>query len=248
MIHRSFTGALRTFDENFEKNDRKKSCKRSTSLQTISDLSVVRSQNCSVSETSMSMGAASPSKTPFKDPVLAAETPLSARFSTRLKENKSSSGRKVSRFSLVERTSSLSANVGIFNTIPQKEAMWSFRNRLITRRVSDGADQSESGSDSGDTDSRDEIYDIHCSGSSSSDGEHEHERAPVAKRKVHSLISSHPYCLHPLTPSLPYYFLYFHFLSLPPTLSLSLTPSLLFLHSLTPSLQIFIFILLLIDT
>jgi hypothetical protein len=217
VIHRSFTGALRTFDENFEKNDRKKSCKRSTSLQTISDLSVVRSQNCSVSDTSMSMGASSPSKTPFKDPVLAAETPPSARFSSRLKENKSSSGRNI------ERTSSLSANVGIFNTIPQKEAMWSFRNRLITRRVSDGADQSESGSDSGDTDSRDEIYDIHCSGSSSSDGEHEHERAPVTKRKVHSLPSPSP--LSSSLPPLPSLHLFRSF-----------PRSLIYRHFLSPSL------------
>ena len=202
MVHRSFTGALRTFDENYEKNHRKKSrSKRSTSLQAISDLSVVRSQNCSVSDTSMSV-TASPTKIPFRDTLLASETPPSTRFTGRLKETPGSSSRKVSRLPLVERKSYLSANVGIFNTIPQKEAMISFRDRLITRRMSDGADQSESGSnDSDDSDSRDEIYDIHRSGtgdSSSTDGEL--DTAPVEKRKVHSLIPFFlPSPLPPLT-------------------------------------------------
>lgn len=212
VVHRSFTGALRTFDENFEKNHRKKSSrsKRSTSLQAISDLSVVRSQNCSVSDTSMSV-VATPSKTLLGDTLLSAETPPSLRFTGRIKENSIGSSRKISRLPLVERKTSLSANVGIFNTIPQKETMLSFRDRVITRRMSDGADQSESGSNgSEDSDSRDEIYDIHRSGtgdSSSTDGEL--DSVPVAKRKVHlqslpaTLLSFLPFILHPYPPFLP---------------------------------------------
>ena len=216
VVHRSFTGALRTFDENFEKNHRKKSSrsKRSTSLQAISDLSVVRSQNCSVSDTSMSV-VATPSKTLCGDTLLSTETPPSLRFTNRIKDNSIGSSRKISRLSLVERKTSLSANVGIFNTISQKETMLSFRDRVITRRMSDGADQSESGSNgSEDSDSRDEIYDIHRSGtgdSSSTDGEL--DSVPVAKRKVHLL----------LLPSL-FPFLLFFLLSDIPSLSPSYPP------------------------
>lgn len=185
---RSFSSALRTFDENFDKNscknsDDKNSCKNGNDKNDND-----KNENGeNGDDKNVDSGL---SRTSFDKSNLLNSTALDAIFCRSLDEKllaleiplqtrrKSSAikylkllgmGSENSPYSKEETPNSLSANLGIFNTIPSKRLLLPFADRKATSLPSDvGKNNMDFGSDnSDDSDDEDDNNDIHVSSSDS---------------------------------------------------------------------------------
>jgi hypothetical protein len=168
---RSFSGALRTFDENFEKN----SCK------TGDDNSDGALSKTSFDKTSFDMNNIVSSNTidaafcrSLDEKLLALELPAETKKRNTAKKYLKSLGMSEGMpFLREEGPSSLSANLGIFNTIPSKGMILPFVDRRATSLPSDGGKNVDFGSDKSQDSDGDADYDNRMSSndSMSSDGE-----------------------------------------------------------------------------
>jgi hypothetical protein len=183
---RSFSGALRTFDENFERN----SCKAGDDN---SDGAVNKSpydmNNILLSSTIDAVFYRS-----LDEKLLALDLPAERKKrNTAEKYLKSLGMSEGMPFLREEGLSSLSANLGIFNTIPSKGMMLPFVDRRATSLPSDGGKNVDFGSDKSQDSDGDADNDNRISSNDSltSDGE-ESEKV----RRVYSICDMHLQCMY----------------------------------------------------
>ena len=170
---RSFSGALRTFDENFEK----KSCNNGD--DNSSDSAICKTSfdknNLVISSTLDAVFSRS-----LDEKLLSLEVPAEKKKRNSAKKYLKSLGMSEGMPYLREESpSSLSANLGIFNTIPSKGAALPFVDRRATSLPSDGGKNVDFGSEKSVDSDGDADNDIVSSNDSESSEGEEREKVCV---------------------------------------------------------------------